>query len=190
MTFGLKNSDFQIYEKHKSRSNITMQFKHDSKKHLFKFANMPKFQIINFLLAASIVFKLGYRLQDMKSLSLEAPSVPGRMELAGKTNNGARVYIDFAHTPDALKNVLNTINKIRTQNESLYTIIGCGGNRDREKRPLMGCTAASLSSKVIFTSDNPRDEDPDQIIEEISAGVKPIDYKQTYSITRRRDAIK
>ena len=100
------------------------------------------------------------------------------------------LVVDYAHTPDALKNVLNTINKIRTQNESLYTIIGCGGNRDKEKRPLMGCTAASLSSKVIFTSDNPRYEDPDQIIEEINAGVKPIDFKKTIRITQRREAIK
>ena len=85
---------------------------------------------------------------------------------------------------------MNTINKIRTQNESLFTIIGCGGNRDQEKRPLMGKTAASLSSKVIFTSDNPRDEDPEQIIEQINAGVKPIDFKKTMSVTQRREAIK
>jgi UDP-N-acetylmuramoyl-L-alanyl-D-glutamate--2,6-diaminopimelate ligase len=100
------------------------------------------------------------------------------------------LVIDYAHTPDALKNVLNTINKIRTQNESLFTIIGCGGNRDQEKRPLMGKTAASLSSKVIFTSDNPRDEDPEQIIEQINAGVKPIDFKKIMSVTQRREAIK
>ena len=124
----------------------------------------------------------------LKSIS-QLRNVPGRFQTY-QTKNGIMLIIDYAHTPDALKNVLNTINKIRTQNESLYTIIGCGGNRDQEKRPLIGSTAASLSSKVIFTSDNPRDEDPDQIIEEINAGVKPTDYKKTIKITQRRDAIK
>ena len=139
------------------------------------------------------VFATAQLLGEDEFLCLKAISklknVPGRFQTYN-TKNGITLIIDYAHTPDALKNVLNTINKIRTQNESLYTIIGCGGNRDKEKRPLMGCTAASLSSKVIFTSDNPRDEDPDQIIEEISAGVKPIDYKKTISISRRREAIK
>ena len=139
------------------------------------------------------VFATAQLLGEDEFLCLKAISklknVPGRFQTYN-TKNGITLIIDYAHTPDALKNVLNTINKIRTQNESLYTIIGCGGNRDKEKRPLMGCTAASLSSKVIFTSDNPRDEDPDQIIEEISAGVKPIDYKKTISVSRRREAIK
>ena len=124
----------------------------------------------------------------LKSIS-QLKNVPGRFQTY-QTSNGVMLVIDYAHTPDALKNVLNTINKIRTQNESLFTIIGCGGNRDQEKRPLMGKTAASLSSKVIFTSDNPRDEDPEQIIEQINAGVKPIDFKKTMSITQRREAIK
>ena len=124
----------------------------------------------------------------LKSIS-QLKNVPGRFQ-THQTSNGVMLVIDYAHTPDALKNVLNTINKIRTQNESLFTIIGCGGNRDQEKRPLMGKTAASLSSKVIFTSDNPRDEDPEQIIEQINAGVKPIDFKKTMSVTQRREAIK
>lgn len=124
----------------------------------------------------------------LKSIS-QLKNVPGRFQTY-QTSNGVMLVIDYAHTPDALKNVLNTINKIRTQNESLFTIIGCGGNRDQEKRPLMGKTAASLSSKVIFTSDNPRDEDPEQIIEQINAGVKPIDFKKTMSVTQRREAIK
>jgi len=124
----------------------------------------------------------------LKAIS-QLKNVPGRFQTY-QTKNSIMLVVDYAHTPVALKNVLNTINKIRTKNESLFTIIGCGGNRDKEKRPIMGSTAASLSSKVIFTSDNPRDEDPDQIIEEINAGVKPIDYKKTISITQRREAIK
>ena len=139
------------------------------------------------------VYATAQLLGEDELLSLKAISqlknVPGRFQ-THKTKNGIMLVVDYAHTPDALKNVLNTINKIRTKNESLFTIIGCGGNRDQEKRPMMGSTAASLSSKVILTSDNPRYEDPDKIIEEIKAGVKPIDYKKTISITQRREAIK
>jgi UDP-N-acetylmuramoyl-L-alanyl-D-glutamate--2,6-diaminopimelate ligase len=100
------------------------------------------------------------------------------------------VIVDYAHTPDALENVLVTINKIRTRNENLYTVVGCGGHRDQDKRPKMGATAAKLSSKVIFTSDNPRDENPEEIIKQIEAGVDPVDYKKTMSITQRKEAIK
>ena len=124
----------------------------------------------------------------LKSIS-QLKNVPGRFQ-THQTSNGIMLIIDYAHTPDALKNVLNTINKIRTQNESLFTIIGCGGNRDKEKRPLMGSIAASLSSKVIFTSDNPRDEEPDKIIQQITAGVNPIDFKKIMCVTLRKEAIK
>ena len=99
------------------------------------------------------------------------------------------VIIDFAHTPDALKNVLQTINTIRTQNETLYTLIGCGGDRDAEKRPDMGRIAAQESNRVIFTSDNPRNESPELILKEMMAGVAPEDYKKTLTITSREEAI-
>ena len=98
--------------------------------------------------------------------------------------------IDYAHTPDALKNVLETINSIRTFNEQVITVVGCGGDRDRTKRPKMGNIASSLSNQVVFTSDNPRSEDPQQIIEEVEAGVRPENYKKTISIIDRKQAIK
>ncbi|MDC3110652.1 UDP-N-acetylmuramoyl-L-alanyl-D-glutamate--2,6-diaminopimelate ligase [bacterium] len=183
LTFGLKNSDFQIYEKYKSRSNITMQLNYASKKYLFKFTNMPKFQINNFLLAVSIVFKLGYRLQDMKSLSLEAPSVPGRMELAGIKKNKAKIFIDFAHTPDALANVLKEAREMCTG--KLHVVFGCGGDRDKEKRPVMGKIATKYADKIIITDDNPRNEDPDIIRKEI-IGIS----KNMQEIGDRRSAIK
>ena len=97
--------------------------------------------------------------------------------------------IDYAHTPDALENILGVINKIRTRNETLITVLGCGGNRDREKRPAMGNKAAALSDKVIFTSDNPRDENPASIISEIMEGVSPEDYKKVIKVTHREEAI-
>ena len=85
---------------------------------------------------------------------------------------------------------METINNIRTKNEELITVVGCGGDRDKTKRPKMGNIAATLSTKAIFTSDNPRTEDPDTIIEEIEAGVEPQHYKKTMAITDRKQAIK
>ncbi|WP_375583654.1 UDP-N-acetylmuramoyl-L-alanyl-D-glutamate--2,6-diaminopimelate ligase [Cyclobacterium xiamenense] len=103
---------------------------------------------------------------------------------------GITAIIDYAHTPDALENVLKTIQKLRTGGETLVTLVGCGGNRDRSKRPLMAKIACNLSDRVIFTSDNPRDEDPMEIIREMEAGINPVDQKKTLSLADRRSAIK
>ena len=99
------------------------------------------------------------------------------------------VIIDYAHTPDALKNVLETINTIRTKKQTLITVVGCGGDRDKTKRPKMGHIASALSSKVFFTSDNPRSEKPQQIISEMEAGVKPENLDKIISIKDRKEAI-
>jgi UDP-N-acetylmuramoyl-L-alanyl-D-glutamate--2,6-diaminopimelate ligase len=115
--------------------------------------------------------------------------VHGRFEPVSGPNRITAI-IDYAHTPDALQNVLETINQIRSRNEQLITVMGCGGNRDRAKRPEMGRIAGRLSDRVILTSDNPRMEDPTAIIEEIKAGVEPQDYKKILSITDRKEAIK
>ena len=116
-------------------------------------------------------------------------AAPGRFE---QVRNKAKVtaIVDYAHTPDALKNVLETINNFRTGNEQLITVVGCGGNRDKEKRPIMASIATGLSNKVILTSDNPRDEDPATIIEEMKKGVSPSDYRKTIVLSDREEAIK
>ena len=90
----------------------------------------------------------------------------------------------------AWKPILDTINEIRTNNETLITVVGCGGDRDKTKRPVMGNIASSLSNKVIFTSDNPRTEKPEDIIADIEKGVEPQHYRKTLSITDRAQAIK
>jgi len=128
------------------------------------------------------------QLEALQYLS-ELTSVSGRFQYMISAKKITAI-VDYAHTPDALKNVLETINDIRTKNEELITVVGCGGDRDRTKRPKMGKIAAALSTKVVFTSDNPRSEDPDTIIEEIEAGVEPVDYKKTVAITSRKQAIK
>lgn len=116
-------------------------------------------------------------------------SVSGRFQYF-KSNGGVTAIVDYAHTPDALKNVLETINDIRTGNEKVITVVGCGGDRDTTKRPKMGHIASFLSSQVIFTSDNPRTENPQTIIDDIEAGVEPVNYKKTLSILDREQAIK
>ncbi len=98
--------------------------------------------------------------------------------------------VDYAHTPDALENVLNTIQQIRTPNQKVITVVGCGGNRDAAKRPVMADIACRLSDKVILTSDNPRFEEPQAILEDMQKGVKPLDFKKTLSVLDRREAIR
>jgi UDP-N-acetylmuramoyl-L-alanyl-D-glutamate--2,6-diaminopimelate ligase len=113
----------------------------------------------------------------------------GRFE---QVSPGAKVIaiVDYAHTPDALQNVLDTINQFRTGTEQVITVVGCGGNRDKTKRPLMASIACRLSDKVILTSDNPRDEDPMQIIKEMQSGIMPNEARKTLVIADREEAIK
>ena len=130
-------------------------------------------------------------LKDLEILQIISTlnSVDGRFQHI-ISDKKITAIVDYAHTPDALKNVLETINSIRTGNEAVITVVGCGGDRDVKKRPIMGNIAASLSNKVIFTSDNPRTENPDTIIEQIEKGVSGEHYKKTISITNRKEAIK
>jgi UDP-N-acetylmuramoyl-L-alanyl-D-glutamate--2,6-diaminopimelate ligase len=130
-------------------------------------------------------------LEKFETLRLmsELENVSGRFQYF-ISDEGITTIIDYAHTPDALKNVLETINDIRTGNEKVITVVGCGGDRDKSKRPKMGNIASILSTQVIFTSDNPRNENPQTIIDEIEQGVEPQNYKKTLSIVDREQAIK
>jgi UDP-N-acetylmuramoyl-L-alanyl-D-glutamate--2,6-diaminopimelate ligase len=116
-------------------------------------------------------------------------SVEGRFQYI-KSPNGVIGIVDYAHTPDALKNVLETIKDIRTGNEQVITLVGCGGDRDAAKRPLMAAIACEYSNKVILTSDNPRSEDPEEILNQMQKGISPVDARKTLRITDRREAIK
>lgn len=119
----------------------------------------------------------------------ELESVSGRFQYV-VSKDQVTAIVDYAHTPDALKNVLETINDIRTGNEKVITVVGCGGDRDKTKRPKMAHIASQLSSQTIFTSDNPRTEDPQTIIDEMEMGVSPENYKKTLSVLDRKQAIK
>jgi UDP-N-acetylmuramoyl-L-alanyl-D-glutamate--2,6-diaminopimelate ligase len=113
----------------------------------------------------------------------------GRFELVLPGSKKIAI-VDYAHTPDALKNVLETIAQFRSGTEQVITVVGCGGNRDKTKRPLMASIACRLSDKVVLTSDNPRDEDPAQIIKDMQTGVMPTEARKTLVIVDREEAIK
>lgn len=148
-----------------------------------------KFNAYNILAIYGTSTLLGLDKLEVLRIISELESVTGRFQYTISEQNITAI-VDYAHTPDALKNVLETINDIRTGNETLITVVGCGGNRDKGKRPQMGHIASALSNKVIFTSDNPRNEDPETIIREMEQGVEPQNLKKTISITDRKQAIK
>tara|TARA_B100000686_G_scaffold168769_1_gene176088 strand:- start:9765 stop:11225 length:1461 start_codon:yes stop_codon:yes gene_type:complete len=147
------------------------------------------FNASNLLAVYSVAINLGMQEMDVLiSLSL-LNSVPGRFQTFQM--NSVIVIIDYAHTPNALENVLDSINRLRNNNnENLITIIGCGGGRDKEKRPKMGRIASQKSDKVIFTSDNPREENPNEIIDQMISGVANEHLHKIFKVEEREIAIK
>lgn len=147
------------------------------------------FNAYNLLAIYATALELGLEEQETLRLLSSLESVSGRFQYI-ISEQKITAIVDYAHTPDALENVLNTIDDIRTKNEQLITVVGCGGDRDKSKRPVMAQIATELSTKVIFTSDNPRTEDPEVILQEMEKGVEPHNFKKTLSILDRRQAIK
>jgi UDP-N-acetylmuramoyl-L-alanyl-D-glutamate--2,6-diaminopimelate ligase len=147
------------------------------------------FNAYNLLAIYGTAVELGIESLEVLRLLSELESVSGRFQYV-VSNGKITAIVDYAHTPDALENVLKTINDIRTKNEQLITVVGCGGDRDKTKRPIMANIASDLSDKIIITSDNPRTETPETIIEEMELGVAPQNYKKTVSIIDRKQAIK
>ena len=147
------------------------------------------FNAYNLLAIYGTAVELGIESLEVLRLLSELESVSGRFQYV-VSNGKITAIVDYAHTPDALENVLKTINDIRTKNEQLITVVGCGGDRDKTKRPIMANIASDLSDKIIITSDNPRTENPETIIEEMELGVAPQNYKKTVSIIDRKQAIK
>ena len=142
----------------------------------------------NFMSVSRNPEKFEDKIEVLTALS-SLDSVAGRFQyMTSKT--GITAIVDYAHTPDALENVLKTIGSIRTRNEQVFTIVGCGGDRDKTKRPKMAGIACKLSDKVIITSDNPRTEEPQAIIDDMMTGVEGQHFKKTLSVTDRAQAIK
>lgn len=154
------------------------------------FRLIGEFNAYNLLAVYGAAVSLG---QD-KAVVLRALSdiqgAEGRFDYIVSAHDRIIAIVDYAHTPDALKNVLATIKNLRKGHEQVITVVGCGGDRDTAKRPIMAAVATDSSDRVIFTSDNPRSEDPEAIIREMEAGVPVHQKKRVISITDRREAIK
>jgi len=147
------------------------------------------FNAQNLLAVYATACLLGKDKDDVLVAISELKSVEGRFETI-ISSDGIMAIVDYAHTPDALKNVLNTIGLLRTRNEEVITVVGCGGDRDKTKRPLMAKIASQMCDKLILTSDNPRTEDPQSIIDEMKAGVLVDKKRNLLSILDRKEAIR
>jgi len=147
------------------------------------------FNAYNLAAIIGTAYELGMDKLEALTIVSQLESVSGRFEHF-VSDTGVIAIVDYAHTPDALKNVLETINDIRTTTEKLITVVGCGGNRDKTKRPKMAHIASQLSTQSIFTSDNPRTENPETILEEMQVGVSKENLIKTITISDRRQAIK
>ncbi|PCE63390.1 UDP-N-acetylmuramoyl-L-alanyl-D-glutamate--2,6-diaminopimelate ligase [Sediminicola luteus] len=147
------------------------------------------FNTYNLLAVYATAELLGLEAMEILRIISELESVDGRFQYY-KSPTGVTAIVDYAHTPDALKNVLRTIDELRTGNENVITVVGCGGDRDHSKRPVMGHIASEMSDTVIFTSDNPRSEDPATIINEMEAGVEMQNQRKLLSVVDRAQAIK
>jgi len=172
ITYGFSDSDYKIID-YKVTNNFNDFIVNHNEDIEYKIKTLGKYNIYNMLVVIIILTELKFNKEIIKEVvsSLDAPV--GRMDIINYLNN--KIIIDYAHTPDAVTNIINAVKEMNSNN--IYTIIGCGGNRDKEKRPLMGSIATALSSKVIFTSDNPRDEEPLSIIDDIVKGVTKDNYE-------------
>lgn len=143
----------------------------------------------NLLAVYSAAILLGATSREVLTILSELQPVDGRLEVI-RSAGGITGIVDYAHTPDALVNVIETLNKIKQPGIKLITVVGAGGDRDKTKRPLMAAISAKGSDKVILTSDNPRTEDPEKILDDMEAGITPDLKKKTVRIADRRQAIR
>lgn len=148
-----------------------------------------RFNAYNILAAYSIAIMLGFDKQEILTALSELKPVEGRFETF-RSQNGITAIVDYAHTPDALLNVLNAINQIRNDDQELIAVVGAGGDRDKSKRPEMAKIASENSNKVILTSDNPRSEDPNAILDDMKAGISIENGKKVLSIADRKEGIR
>ncbi len=148
------------------------------------------FNAYNLMAVYGAAILLGEDSPEVLASLSDLSSAAGRFDYVVSPEDQITAIVDYAHTPDALENVLQTIQQIRKPEQKVITVVGCGGNRDAAKRPVMADIAARLSDRVILTSDNPRDEDPQEILNQMQVGVKQVDLKKALSVIDRREAIK
>ena len=148
-----------------------------------------EFNAYNMLSVYAVANRFGFEDYEVLTALSMLTAAEGRFQFL-QSEEKITAIVDYAHTDDALKNVISTINNIRSNAEHLITVVGCGGDRDKTKRPLMAAVACNLSNQVILTADNPRSENPDAIIEDMLAGLDPVQKKKVLVITDRAQAIK
>lgn len=154
------------------------------------FRLIGEFNAYNLLAVYGAAICLGQDKQTVLQVLSSLDGAEGRFDYIISTKEKVIGIVDYAHTPDALLNVLATVKKLRHGTEQIITVVGCGGNRDKTKRPVMAEVACEYSDKVIFTSDNPRNEDPQQILNDMQAGVNAVTKRKVISIADRKEAIK
>jgi UDP-N-acetylmuramoyl-L-alanyl-D-glutamate--2,6-diaminopimelate ligase len=157
--------------------------------HEIWFKLIGTFNAYNILAIYGAAVLLGEDRMEVLTVLSNLTSAAGRFDYLVSPSQITGI-VDYAHTPDALENVLSTIQQIRKPEQKIITVVGCGGNRDAGKRPIMAEIACKYSDRILLTSDNPRDEEPQEILNQMQAGVKPTDLKKTLSIIDRREAIK
>ncbi|WP_158859623.1 UDP-N-acetylmuramoyl-L-alanyl-D-glutamate--2,6-diaminopimelate ligase [Lunatibacter salilacus] len=177
-------SDFKAKIINNTLQGLELEINHQS----VWFRLIGEFNAYNLLGVYGTAMLLGEEEEEVLRQLSQLKGAQGRFEQVFYRDITA--IVDYAHTPDALENVLKTIQKLRTGGEKLITVVGCGGNRDKAKRPIMAKSATKYSDKVILTSDNPRNEEPMDIIKDMEAGINPVDMRKTLTIAERREAIK
>ena len=185
-TYGLKNmADFKarLIENHFSGLLLNI----DNQEVWFKMVGA--FNAYNLLAAYGTALLLEQDKSKVLTILSRLNGAEGRFDYI-TSPNGIIGIVDYAHTPDAVQNVLSTIQEIRKGTEQVISVIGCGGDRDKSKRPIMAQVACDWSDKVILTSDNPRSENPEQIIKEMEVGVMPTNKRKALSIVDRKEAIR
>ncbi len=185
-TYALNSmADFKAKILHNTLQGLELDL--DGKSVWFKL--IGKFNAYNLLTAYATGCLLGEDAEDVLTQLSEVSGARGRFEYITNSAN-ILALVDYAHTPDALENVLSTIEDLRSKNEVVITVVGCGGDRDKTKRPKMAAIACRFSEKVILTSDNPRTEDPEVILDEMYEGVPKTRQRSTMRITDRKEAIR
>ena len=178
-------ADFRVRLIHNTLQGLELNF--DGTDVWFKL--IGEFNAYNLLTAYAVAVLLGENKEDVLSGLSTTSGASGRFERVVNSSN-VMAIVDYAHTPDALENVLKTIDELRTKNEMLVTVVGCGGDRDKSKRPKMADIASRFSNKVILTSDNPRTEDPKEILAEMRAGIPKSKERNVMVIEDRKEAIR
>ncbi len=162
------HADMRIGRETQTVRGTEFGVRYKERDHLVRTPYIGRFNVFNCTAALAAVVAVGIKMRDAVAAMAEAPQVPGRMENIG-SRDGASVFVDYAHTPDALVNACAALRELKPHR--LITVFGCGGDRDRSKRPLMGVAASKGSDFCIVTSDNPRSEKPEAIISDIEKGM-------------------